>query len=65
MICLCTAFQLLTFVIFIYYTASSTARQKQGSGKSRPAVLRGFRREAPSEPDSGTEKSSGDGTPTG
>lgn len=45
--------------------ASSTARQKQGSGKSRPAVLRGFRREAPSEPDSGTEKSSGDGTPTG
>ncbi|XP_065926252.1 glutamate-rich protein 6 isoform X4 [Magallana gigas] len=45
--------------------ASSTARQKQGSGKSRPAVLRGFRREAPSEPESGTEKSSGDGTPTG
>uniref|UniRef100_A0A8W8IUZ0 FAM194 C-terminal domain-containing protein n=1 Tax=Magallana gigas TaxID=29159 RepID=A0A8W8IUZ0_MAGGI len=54
---------------WIYYgilsKASSTARQKQGSGKSRPAVLRGFRREAPSEPESGTEKSSGDGTPTG
>lgn len=45
--------------------ASSTARQNQGSGRSRPAVLRGFRREAPSEPESGTEKSSGDGTPTG
>ncbi|XP_062599296.1 glutamate-rich protein 6-like [Saccostrea cucullata] len=42
--------------------ASSTA--KQGSGKTRPAVLRGFRREAP-EPESGTDKSSGDGTPTG
>ncbi|XP_078312390.1 glutamate-rich protein 6-like isoform X10 [Crassostrea virginica] len=46
--------------------ASSTVRQNQGSGKSRPAVLRGFRREAPpSEAESGTEKSSGDGTPTG